>query len=145
MSHISSSCHWVFSCCPLFSVPHQQWELKKEETGEKNAQGKTHNFCCGETWLIWHLQAEHGVSAAAAVCPCIFLLFSFPVGVFLLFLVQQTSMWFFYLFSVCSPVCSNCYRVSLVLGSCFFCLNLIVPKKWIIKEKKQIPWLFPSR
>lgn len=30
--------------------------------------------------------------SSCSVCPCIFLLFSFPVGVFLLFLVQQTSM-----------------------------------------------------
>lgn len=41
-----------FSCCPFLSVPHQQWELKKEEIGEKNVEGKPHNFYCDEIWLV---------------------------------------------------------------------------------------------
>lgn len=109
-----------FLCHPLFSVPHQ-WELKKEETGERNVEGKTHKFCCGETWLMWALQSEHGVSAAAAVYVRAFSCFSvFLLGYSSCFSCSKHRcdffFFFFYLFSDCSPVCWSCHRVSLVLG-----------------------------
>lgn len=96
--------------------------------------------------LLWQNLADLAFTSrtwcfcsSCSLCPCIFMLFSFPVGIFLLFLMQQTSVWFFFLFCVCSPVCSNCHGVSLLLDRFLVFFNLLVPKKWIIKGKKQSP------